>query len=94
MATRPCDTPGHDDGNLHIRAQPARVVNGMIEGGYTGNYELICPARGDDDNLDYQSARPELQALRGPYGSAEAGRAAAEHHLGYTTQLTRAYGLG
>ncbi|HEX3966075.1 MAG TPA: hypothetical protein VHZ03_57100 [Trebonia sp.] len=74
MATRSCDTPGHDDGNLHVRAEPARVVNGMIEGGYTGSYELICPACGDDDNLDYQSARPELQALRGPYGSMEAGR--------------------
>jgi hypothetical protein len=94
MEAKPPATPGHDDGNLHVRLQPTRVVDGMIEDGYTGKYEVICPACVDSDNLDYQSAPPEVRAIRGPYDSLEEGRAAAEHHLGYTTQLTRLYGLG
>lgn len=93
MEAKPPETPGHGDGNIHVRLQPTRVIDGMIEDGYTGKYEVICPACGDSDRLDYPSAPPEVQAIRGPYGSLEEGQAAAEHHAGYKTQLTRLYRL-
>jgi len=94
MAAKPPATPGHGDGNIHVRLQPTRVVDGMIEDGYTGNYEVICPACGDSDRLDYLTAPPEVQAIRSLYGSPRRVQAAAEHHAGYRTQLTRLYGLG
>jgi hypothetical protein len=94
MEAKPPATPGHGDGNVGVRLQPTRIVDGMIQDGYTGKYEVICPACGDSDRLDYASASPEVQAIRGPYDSAEEGRAASEHHAGYNTQLTRLYGLG
>ena len=83
-----------DHGSVGVRFQPTRIVDGMIQDGYTGRYVVICPACGDDSRLDYASASSEARAIRGPYDSLEEGRAAAEHHAGYSTQHTRLFGLG
>jgi hypothetical protein len=64
-----------------LRRQPARIVDGRMEGGYTDVFELICPSCGDHPYLDYSDVRPRLQSLRGPH-TLEAGLAAYERHLG------------
>ena len=89
MATIPPGQPGHDDGTMHLRLQPVRIVNGIIEGGYTGQWEVICPACGDEDRLDYASVSPELQEVRGPYPSKDEGLTALERHKGLLTWRTR-----
>jgi hypothetical protein len=38
---------GHDNGTAILRAQPVRMIDGHADGGYTGRYEVICPACGD-----------------------------------------------
>jgi len=43
--------PGHDNGTAILRAQLARMIDGHVGDGYTGQYEIICPACGDDPNL-------------------------------------------
>jgi hypothetical protein len=57
--------PGHG-GTAFVRCQPARIVDGRFEGGYTGLFELICPGCGDHPYLDYSEVPPRLQRLRGP----------------------------
>ncbi len=71
--------PPGQDWTLVLRRQPARVVGGRSEGGYTDAYELICCDCGDDPDLDYQQVSPELQRIRGPYPIA-AGVEAYEQH--------------
>jgi hypothetical protein len=69
---------------LVLRRQPARVIGGRPQGGYTDAFELICCDCGDDPDLDYHHAARGLQRIRGPY-SISAGIAAyaehARHHL-------------
>ena len=72
--------PGRD-WTLVLRRQPARLVGGRPEGGYTDAYELICCDCGDDPELDYQQVSPQLQRIRGPYLIA-AGVEAYEQHAG------------
>ena len=48
---------------------------------YTGKYEVICPACGDDPNLNYDQVPPELQKLRGPHSALASGVAALDEHL-------------
>ena len=72
--------PGHGR-TAYLRRQPARIVDGRIEGGYTGAFELICGQCGDHPYLDYSEIPPWLQQIRGPY-TLEAGLAAYENHLG------------
>ena len=62
-----------------LRRQPARIVEGRPEGGYTDMFELICCDCGDDPDLDYHHVSRELQQIRGPYPIA-AGIAAYEQH--------------
>jgi hypothetical protein len=64
-----------------LRRQPARRVEGRVEGGYTGLFELICCDCGDHPYLDYSEVPPRLQWLRGPR-TLQAGLAAYEKHLG------------
>ena len=63
-----------------LRRQPARVVDGRPEGGYTDMFEIICCNCGDDPRLDYLEVAPRLQLVRGPYSLA-AGAAAYEQHV-------------
>ncbi|MGO9082768.1 MAG: hypothetical protein ACLQDY_27695 [Streptosporangiaceae bacterium] len=58
--------PGHDNGTAILRAQPGRVIDGHVDCGYTGQYEVICPACGDNPDLSYHQLPRDLQKLRGP----------------------------
>ena len=88
MAT--CAQPG-EDWTVVLRRQPARIVEGRPEGGYTDVYEIICCDCGDDPGLDYREVSPRLQLVRGPYPIA-AGVAAYQQHLRLHQQLARATG--
>ncbi len=72
--------PGHGPTAV-LRNQPARIVDGRIDGGYNDVYELICPSCGDRPDLDYLLVPPRLQWLRGPRTLQE-GLAAYHKHLG------------
>jgi len=72
--------PGHGR-TASLRRQPARIVDGRMEGSCTGAFELICGRRGDHPYRDYSQIPPWLQRIRGPY-PLEAGLAAYENHLG------------
>jgi hypothetical protein len=72
--------PGHGR-TAFVRGQPARIVDGRFEGGYTGLFELICPGCGDHPYLDYAEIPPRLQWLRGPR-LLEAALKAYDKHLG------------
>jgi hypothetical protein len=75
--------PGHGR-RASLRRQPARIVQGQVEGGYTDAFEIICCECGDHRDLDYSEIPPRLQRIRGPY-TMRAGLAAYEKHLGLTT---------
>ena len=72
--------PGHGR-TAFVRRQPARIVDGRFEGGYTGLFELICPDCGDHPYLDYPEVPSRLQWLRGPR-TLHAALAAYDKHLG------------
>jgi hypothetical protein len=50
-----------------LRRQPARIVDGQPQGGYTDVFELICCHCGDNPGLDHSEVPPGLQRIRGPY---------------------------
>jgi len=75
--------PGHGR-TASLQGQPARIVKGRVEGGYTGAFELICYECGDHPYLDYSQISHRLQQIRGPYTMRES-LAAYEKHLGLTT---------
>ncbi len=64
---------------LVLRRQPARIVDGRAEGGYTSMFELICCDCGDHPDLDYRKVSPDLQRIRGPYPIAVGVTAYREH---------------
>ena len=72
--------PGHGR-TAFVRNQPVRIVDGCVEGGYTGLFELVCPGCGDHPYLDYSQVPPRLQWLRGPR-RLEAALAAYHKHMG------------
>jgi hypothetical protein len=72
--------PGHGM-TASLRRQPVRIVEGRVEGGYTGAFEVVCCDCGDHPYLDYSQVSPRLQRIRGPY-TLEAALAAYEQHLG------------
>ena len=72
--------PGHGS-TAFVRRQPARIVDGRIQGGYTGAFELICPGCGDNPYVDYSEVPPQLQWLRGPR-TLQAALEAYDKHLG------------
>jgi hypothetical protein len=45
-----------------LRRQPAQIVDGQPEGGYTDDLELICCHCGDDPELDYREVSPPAAA--------------------------------
>jgi hypothetical protein len=67
-----------------LRRQPARLVEGRVEGGYTDAFKLICCDCGDHPYPDYREVSPRLEWLRWPR-TMEAGVAAHERHLGLIT---------
>jgi hypothetical protein len=87
-----CDQSGNG-WTLVLRRQPAQIVDGQPEGGYTDDFELICCHCGDDPELDYREVSPRLQLVRGPYPIA-AGVAAYEKHLGQHRHLAGASRTG
>jgi hypothetical protein len=86
MATR--DQPG-DGWTVVLRRQPASIVQGRPEGGYTDAFEIICCDCGDHPYLDYSEVAAGLQRIRGPYPIA-GGVAAYEKHLERHRQPARA----
>jgi hypothetical protein len=70
--------PGHG-WTAVLRRRPVRIVAGRPEGGYTGEFEIICCHCGDDPDLDYREVTPGLRQIRGPYPIA-AGITAYETH--------------
>lgn len=76
---RTCEQPARG-WTVVLRRQPARVVGGRAEGGFTDVFELVCCDCGDHPDLDYRDISRELQRIRGPYPLA-AGIAAYEKHL-------------
>jgi len=86
MATR--EQPG-GGWTAVLRRQPARMVEGRPEGGYTDLFEIICCDCGDHPYLDYSEVSPELRRVRGPYPIAD-GVSAYEEHLGLHHEPGRA----
>ena len=80
MVFPPAGQPGHGR-TAFVRRQPARIVDGRAQGGYTGLFELICPGCGDNPYVDYSEVSPQLQWLRGPL-ALEAALEAYDRHLG------------
>lgn len=74
--------PGHGGNSAVLRLRPVRIVNGVVQGGWTDRWEIICPACGDDAGLDYRGISPFLQRMRGSYASEQAGIAALREHRG------------
>ena len=64
-----------------VRRQPVRIVDGRVEGGYTGVFEFICPGCGDNPYVDYSEIPLRLQWLRGPR-TLQAALEAYDEHLG------------
>ncbi len=82
------DQPGHG-WTVVLRRQPARIVQGRHEGGYTDAFEIICCDCGDDPDVDYTEVPPELRRIRGPYLIAD-GIAAYRAHVGRYHQPAQA----
>jgi len=72
--------PGHGPTAV-LRRQPARIVDGCIQGGYNDVNELVCPSCGGRLDLDYFQVPARLRWLRGPR-TLEEGLAAYHGHLG------------
>ena len=86
----PPGQPGHSNGQAGIRLKPVRIDDdGMIRQGYTDQWELLCPACGDDGAKDSTAVTPEIQQVRGPYPDNESARVALEKHIGLNTWRTR-----
>jgi hypothetical protein len=81
-----------DSWTVVLRRQPARMIEGRPEGGYTDAFEIICCDCGDHPDLDSEVS-PELRRVRGPYPIADV-IAAYMKHAGLHHQPTRATGLG
>jgi hypothetical protein len=64
-----------------LRRRSARMVQGRPEGGWTGEYEVICCVCGDSPDRDYREVPAALQRIRGPYPVAAAVTAYVEHDL-------------
>ena len=90
MATR--EQPG-GGWTAVLRRQPARMVEGRPEGGYTDLFEIICCDCGDHPYLDYSEVSPELRRVRGPYLIAD-GISAYVKHVGLHDQPADATSMG
>ena len=76
-----------------LRRQPARIVAGRPEGGYTDAFEIVCCDCGDDPDLDYREISAGLRRIRGPYAFAAGIAAYGEHvRLRHSPQSVREAG--
>jgi hypothetical protein len=66
--------------------QPARIVEGQPEGGYTDAFGIICCDCGDHPDQDYREVSPKLQLVREFYPIAD-GVAAYDQHRRLHQQL-------
>jgi hypothetical protein len=73
------ERPGHGWTTV-LRRQPARIIDGRPEGGYSEAFELICCDCGDDPDLDYHEVAQQFRQIRGPY-PLPAGITAYEKHV-------------
>jgi len=89
MATR--DQPS-DGWTVVLGRQPARMVEGRPEGGYTHAFEIIRCDCGDHPDRDYREVSPELRRVRGPYLIAD-GIASYVKHVGLYHQPARAVSM-
>ena len=92
QAWRTRDQPGNG-WTVVLRRQPARMVEGLPEGGYTDMFEIICCGCDDHPDLDYSEVSPELQRVRGPYPIA-ADIATYQKHLRLHQETRRRTGGG
>jgi hypothetical protein len=73
-----------------LRRQPARIVQGRPEGGYTNAFEVICLDCGDHCDVGYTEVSPELQRICGPY-TMRAGLEAHDEHFRWHQRYQVAY---
>lgn len=76
-----------------LRRQPARIVDGQPQSGYTNSFEIICPGCGDDPGTDYREISADLRQVCGPYPITD-GIAAYESTSGGTSMPGRRTGRG
>jgi hypothetical protein len=74
--------PGHGGNQTTLRLRPVLIINGEPVDGWTTQWEIICPACGDDRDLDFRTVSPYLQKVRGPYPTEAEGLAALRRHRG------------
>lgn len=67
-----------------LRRARVRLVEGRVEGGYAGAFEVICGDCGDHRYMDYSPVPLRLRRLRGRY-PLDAGVEACGHHIGPVT---------
>jgi hypothetical protein len=74
--------PGHGGNQVTLRLRPVLIINAEPVDGWTSLWEIICPACGDDRDLDFRTVSPYLQKVRGPYDTEAEGLAALCRHKG------------
>jgi hypothetical protein len=80
--------PGHGI-TASLRRQPARIVEGLGEGGDRDAFEVVCCDCGDHPYRDYSEISLSLRRIRGPYTTMAAALAAYDQHLGLGTARRR-----
>ena len=84
--------PGHGGNQTTLRLRPVLIINGEPVDGWTSLWEIICPACGDDRDLDFRTVSPYLQKVRGPYDTEAEGQAALRRHKGLPVKTPSAAG--
>jgi hypothetical protein len=84
--------PGHGGNQTTLRLRPVLIINGEPVDGWTSHWEIICPACGDDRDLDFRTVSPYLQKVRGPYPTEAEGLAALRRHQGLPASAPSAAG--
>jgi hypothetical protein len=79
--------PGHGGNQSTLRLRPVVIINGEPADGWTSQWEIICPACGDDAGLDFRTVSPYLQKVRGPYATEAEGLVALRRHRGLAAPL-------
>lgn len=79
----PPGVPGHGDtAPPDVRVLHYRKPDGTWGYDETGRYEIICHECGDDLDVPYGEASPEIQRVRGPYYGLELAKQKVMEHIG------------